>query len=1302
MRSKRTTLFLVAAALLLTVLMGAGTAGPVAAISPDIVISQVYGGGGNSGAPYTHDFVELFNRSAAPVSLAGWSIQYASATGTGNFSSNPIAILSGSLDPGQYYLVQLAGGTNGVALPTPDATGTVNMGATAGKVVLVGTTTGLACNGGSTPCTPEQLALIIDLVGWGSANFFETAPAPATSNTTSISRNGNGCMETDDNAADFTAGSPNPRNSASPLNSCATAAPVLVINEIMQNPAAVADSAGEWFELYNPTAADIDINGWTIADNGSDSHVINNGGPLLVPAGGYLVLGNNTDPTTNGGLTVAYSYGGSWFLANGDDEVVLFDTSGAEVDRVEYDGGPQFPDPNGASMALIDPALDNNVGANWCTASTPYGAGDLGTPGAANDCATAAPVLVINEIMQNPAAVADSAGEWFELYNPTAADIDINGWTIADNGSDSHVINNGGPLLVPAGGYLVLGNNTDPTTNGGLTVAYSYGGSWFLANGDDEVVLFDTSGAEVDRVEYDGGPQFPDPNGASMALIDPALDNNVGANWCTASTPYGAGDLGTPGAANDCAPPPPPEMCGDPYTFIYDVQGTGLVSPLVGTTVSVEGVVVGDFQNNGMPDNGDLNGFHVQDPLGDGNPLSSDGIFIYAPGGIDVMTGHAVRVRGGVSEFFGMTQITAGQIWICGTGPSITPTAVSLPVTAVEDWEKYEGMLVTFPQSLVISEYFNFDRFGEIVLTTDRRMTPTAVVEPGPDAVAMAQDYLLNRITLDDGRSSQNPDPAIHPNGLEFNLDNLFRGGDLVTNVTGVLDFAFNLYRIQPTQGADYTPVNHRPAAPDPVGGNIKVASFNVLNYFTTIDTGAPICGPLGNQGCRGADTVEEFHRQRMKIITATAALDADVIGLIEIENHPGDVPTADLVSGLNDLLGAGTYDYIATGAIGTDAIRVALIYRPAHVTPIGDYAVLDTSVDPRFLDAYNRPVLAQTFLDNDTGGVVTVAVNHLKSKGSSCDAIGDPDLGDGAGNCNLTRLAAAQAQVDWLESDPTGLGAGNYLIIGDLNSYDKEDPIDAILAGSDDVLGTADDYTDLLYHFVGEYAYSYVFDGQIGYLDYGMASAGLLGQVTGATAWHINADEADLIDYDMTFKQDAQDAIYAPDAYRSSDHDPVIVGLQLEPAARYVTGGGWINSPAGAYPDDPALTGRATFGFVALYADGMAPPVGSVEFRFAPANMNFRSTGLDWLVVSGWTATFAGTGAINGQGEYQFMVTAGDGTGTNGADTFQIRIWYVDEFGNEVVVYDNGPNWPITRGSIVIHEPDEVDAEFAVRASGR
>lgn len=650
---------------------------------------------------------------------------------------------------------------------------------------------------------------------------------------------------------------------------------------------------------------------------------------------------------------------------------------------------------------------------------------------------------------------------------------------------------------------------------------------------------------------YDGLSGFA-PGGASR--FPDGFDTESASDWVRndfelfgipgyPGTPSLGEAINTPGAPNAVITvlTDPLGVCGDPATMIHDIQGGGLASSDVGNIREIEGVVIGDFQNNASSDDGDLNGFHVQeeDADADADAATSEGIFVFAPGAIDVNVGDTVRVRGTVAEFNGLTEITnVISVLHCSTGSALpTISELSLPVSSVDDFEAYEGMAVTFPQALVISEYFNFDRFGEIVLTSERHLTPTAEFEPGAPSIQAAQEFLLDRITLDDGRGNQNPDPAIHPNGGVFDLTNLFRGGDTVSNVTGVMDFAFGLYRIQPTQGADYTAVDPRPAVPEDVGGNLEVASFNVLNYFTTLDNSGPICGPLQDQDCRGADNATEFTRQRDKIIAALTAMDADVVGLIEIENHPADVPTADLVSGLNDILGAGTYDYIATGAIGTDAIRQAFIYKPATVSPLGDFALLDTSVDPRFLDDFNRPVLAQTFVNNSTGGVFTVAVNHLKSKGSDCNAIGDPDTGDGAGNCNLTRLAAAEALVDWLATDPTSSGDEDFLIIGDLNSYDKEDPIDAILAAG---------YTDLLFQYIGEYAYSYVFDGQIGYLDHALANSGLLDEVTGTTVWHINADEADLIDYDTSFKGPNQDAIYAPDPYRSSDHDPVIVGLEL------------------------------------------------------------------------------------------------------------------------------------------------------------
>ncbi|HAV77211.1 MAG TPA: hypothetical protein DCX53_07645 [Anaerolineae bacterium] len=749
--------------------------------------------------------------------------------------------------------------------------------------------------------------------------------------------------------------------------------------------------------------------------------------------------------------------------------------------------------------------------------------------------------LVINEVLADPDATNGDANgdgtvnttqdEFVEIVNTDTTAYDISGWTLSDAVGLRHTFPSG--TVIPASCSVVVFAGGTPTGwFGGSLVQASSTNQLGLNNGGDTIKL---NNGTSDVKTYTYGSE----GGDNQSLTrDP--DVTGGEPLVKHSTATGSGGaLHSPGTKIDGSQF---AGCPLPVTKIHDVQGNGAASPLVGQTVVIDGIVVGDFQDGASGVNGDLNGFHVQeeDADADADPMTSEGIFIFdgSSPSVNIQIGDRVRVEGVVSEFNGLTEITSfsGVTVLSSGNPLPAASILSLPVATVDAFEAYEGMYVTFPQALVISEYFNFDRFNEIVLTSERHLTPTAEFEPGsPQQMQAVQDFLLDKITLDDGRTSQNSDPAIHPNGSAFDLTNLFRGGDTVSNVTGVMDYAFGLYRIQPTQGADYTSVNLRTASPEPVGGTLSVASFNVLNYFTTLDNGnCPYAG-----GCRGADNAGEFTRQRDKIIAALSIIDADVVGLLEIENHPGDVPTADLVSGLNDVMGAGTYAYIATGAVGSDAIRVAIIYKPATVTPVGSFAVLDSSVDVRFNDTKNRPTIAQTFMDNSNGGEFTVAVNHLKSKGSDCNDVSDPDLGDGAGNCNLTRKAAAEAMVDWLATDPTASGDPDFMIIGDLNSYDKEDPIDVLLAGG---------FTDLAYYFNGEDAYSYVFDGQTGYLDYALANASLLGQVTGATEWHINADEADLIDYDTSFKGPNQDAIYAPDAYRSSDHDPIIVGLQVAP----------------------------------------------------------------------------------------------------------------------------------------------------------
>jgi predicted extracellular nuclease len=650
-----------------------------------------------------------------------------------------------------------------------------------------------------------------------------------------------------------------------------------------------------------------------------------------------------------------------------------------------------------------------------------------------------------------------------------------------------------------------------------------------------------TYGVPVLGPNYDGVSSYA-PGGASR--IPDGLDTDAASDWVRNDFDLfgipgfpGSPALGeaenTPGAANVAITvlTDPIGECGDPATLIHDIQGSGLASADVGSIREVQGIVTGDFEASNQ-----LGGFFMQEETADydANSNTSEGIFVFNDGVGSVSPGDTVRVRGTVAEYFDLTELNnVVSVTICPATGTTASVPWSLPVTAVSDWEWVEGMEVTINQTLYASGNYTWARYGEIDLSVGAPLdNPTNVVAPGAPAIALQDLNNRSRIQLDDGSTVQNPLP--YPPYL--GVGNTQRTGDTIPGLTGNVSYSFGVYEIEPTQPVNFTRVNARPGVPN-VGGTMQVASFNVLNYFTTIDNGSPICGPLSNQDCRGADSASEFTRQRDKIVTAISKLDAEVVGLMEIENAPDNTPEANLVAGLNAATAPGTYNYIAAGPIGSDAIRVALLYKPAAVTPVGTFGILDSSVNPLFDDTLNRPMLTQSFMENATGAVFTVSVNHLKSKGSDCNDVGDPDIGDGQGNCNITRTNAAQAIVDYLASDPTGVGDSDYLVIGDMNSYAKEDPISTMKAGG---------YTDLIEMFQGvgfaDSAYSYNFESQSGYLDHGLSSRTMMPQVTGAAFWHVNADEPSGLDYNNY----NQPLLYNPDEFRSSDHDPVIIGIDM------------------------------------------------------------------------------------------------------------------------------------------------------------
>jgi predicted extracellular nuclease len=592
---------------------------------------------------------------------------------------------------------------------------------------------------------------------------------------------------------------------------------------------------------------------------------------------------------------------------------------------------------------------------------------------------------------------------------------------------------------------------------------------------------------------------------------------------------------------------------GATITPIYDVQGSGASSPLDGQTVSVEGVVIGDFQDGDADDTGNVGGFYLQQS-GDGDVSTSDGVFVFdghTPD-VDVAVGDRVRVSGEVQEHFGETQISADSVAIVGSG-SLAATQIELPAPnvfsnsdgrLVADLERYEGMLIRFAQTLTVSELWQMERFGEVTLAQGGRLYQfTNQNSPDSDEYSDYRTSIAARqLVLDDGILTANASPIRYLAAGDA-PDYSIRIGDQITDLTGVLRFSrgsgpngTETYRLLPTIDPLFDRVNPRPGAPT-VAGALRVASFNVLNFFSGIDSGVADCGPAGTANCRGADSETELARQLQKIVSALRMLNADVIGLIELENTASD-SLQTLVVALNDAVGADSYDFIATGAIGTDAIKTGFIYKTATVRPEGAFAVLDSDVDARYDDTKNRPALAQTFAQTSNGAELTVIVNHFKSKGSDCDAVGDPNLGDGQGNCNVTRTSAATALAEWLATDPTNSADPDFLIIGDLNAYMFEDPVAAIRNAG---------FSNAADAMAGPEAYSFNFDAMSGALDHALTSPSLTPQVAGFLEWHINADEPPVLDYNLENGRDP--ALFdGATPYRASDHDPLVIGLDLKP----------------------------------------------------------------------------------------------------------------------------------------------------------
>ncbi len=655
-----------------------------------------------------------------------------------------------------------------------------------------------------------------------------------------------------------------------------------------------------------------------------------------------------------------------------------------------------------------------------------------------------------------------------------------------------------------------------------------------LQNGSpDGIALVDAGNVLVEFLSYEGTLTGGGGPAAGMTSIDVGVfedgsgpaGNSLSKrlNPETANYEWQGEAASSTGVLN---PPlePPVEQCDlTPSHDIGAVQGSGFSTPLAGQNVSVRGIVVGDVPGIG--------GFYLQDD-GDTDAATSDGIFVATSTAVGL--GDTVAVAGTASENFGETRITPGEVDVCSPGsvanlPTATP--LDLPASSAVR-EPLEGMLVAPVDTLTVSEVFNLTRFGELMLSEGGLLVqPTELADAGSqEATAIAAENERRRIVLDDGTNASRS----ATNRPYLSATTPVRVGDELGFTSPlVLGFGFGNWRVQPADGtADGTfgPQNTRPAAPDPVGGDVQIGAFNVLNYFLT----------LAADGGRGAETPEEFERQAAKIVTAIEALGADVVTLMEIEdtNSTGygdgtpDQAVADLVSRLNVKAGFDKWAFVPLPdellAVGRDVIRNAIIYQNDVVQPIGEpVGLVDESV---WFNA--REPIAQTFVKD--GDRFTVIANHFKSKNDSVPpqtGNDNADIGDGQGAFNGDRTRQAASLVSFTEELRDSSGDNDVLIMGDLNAYTEEDPIQLLLAAGFTDLGSTLD----------EGRYSFVFNALSGSLDHAMSTGALTAKVTGLAHWNINAVES------FAYQYDGDPALYAPNQFRSSDHDPLVLGVNLQ-----------------------------------------------------------------------------------------------------------------------------------------------------------
>ncbi|WP_448060335.1 ExeM/NucH family extracellular endonuclease [Cellulomonas hominis] len=789
--------------------------------------------------------------------------------------------------------------------------------------------------------------------------------------------------------------------------------------------------------------------------------------------------------------------------------------------------------------------------------------------------------------------------DFVELYNPGDAAVPLDGWSVqyaSAAGSSWQVTPLSGQIA--AGGHLLVGEASGaggstpitPDVEGGIAMS-AQNGKVALASSLTPLSCA-TGCADVPDVvdlvgygtasSYAGtGPAPQTSNTTSVArdadhthTADNAADFTAGEPTPQAATAEPDPD---PDPSPSASPTDDPDPDPAPDVAIAEIQGTGTASPLVGQVVRTEGVVTATYPTGGY------RGYTIQTPGtggGTGARTASDAVFVFSAATVAaVEIGDHVAVTGTVSEFAGLTELTVatadGLTVLDEPADPVTPVSTPWPAQDA-DREALESMLYAPTGDFTVTNTYATHQYGEVGLAagTTPLLQPTEVAAPGtPESAAVAADNAARAVTLDDGASTNFLSAANTSQTPPYvSLTDPVRVGAAVTfTAPVVVDYRNDLWKLSPTTqvtptdpaSAPVTFENDRTTAPDVAAlgddgaDDLRVASFNVLNYFTTLGVDDPTCvsypdragdGVTVREGCpqRGAWDDADLARQQAKIVAAISSLDADVVGLMEIENSlvvdgTADEALATLVEALNTAAGSDVWAYVPSStelpaADQQDVITNALIYRVGAVERTGESRALGGQSAPDQAFGNARVPIGQVFTPAGGGEPFLVVVNHLKSKGSAGPWPGDADTGDGQGASNESRVRQAQALADWV---PTVQGdAEAVVLVGDFNSYTQEDPLRLLYdAGYADATSTLD---------AGEYSYS--FSGLSGSLDHVLLNEAALARATGADVWNINAGESVALEYS---RYNAVGTLfYVPDAYRSSDHDPVLVGLSADASA--------------------------------------------------------------------------------------------------------------------------------------------------------